>query len=169
VASFAWADLDVATRQADEIRDLSWKVGESMRKLSGMLLAAGLAALPTGCTKSQPQGKSVPHVKTADTSNSVEHTLELHARRAKREIDQITDEAEDAVRKAEDRLHSEAGKREEEMSEFAAEVAEEAKDRAVDIPEVVDRVLERHTKRLHDSLRKARQHEETDEEAAPEE
>jgi hypothetical protein len=128
-----------------------------MRKRSWLLLTLGLAAPLTGCGKSQPQEHAVPHVKTADRQNSVEQALEMHARRAKREIDDITDEAESAVRKAKAKTDAETRKRAEEMSEFAAEVAEEAKDRAVDIPEVVDRVLERHSRRWKQALHKATQ------------
>jgi hypothetical protein len=128
-----------------------------MRKRFWLMLTLGLAAPLSGCGKSQPQEHAVPHVKTADRQNSVEQALEMHARRAKREIDDITDEAESAVRKAKAKTDAETRKRTEEMSEFAAEVSEEAKDRAADIPEVVDRVLERHSKRWKQDLHKATQ------------
>ena len=50
-----------------------------------------------------------------------------------------------------------AEKKSADLSAFAVQIAEDAKDRAVDIPDMVDQALERHTRRFHENRRKTKQ------------
>jgi len=123
-----------------------------MPKLTGILLAAGLLLLPLGCNKTAvPEPRAATEAKTS----RIESEAQAVKLRTQESIEDFAAETEAAVRKASKRLTSDAGKRADELSAFAAQMAEDAKDRALDIPDVVDRALERHTRRWHEKRQKS--------------
>ena len=127
-----------------------------MKKLSCVLLLAGLAGVTGGCNKTAstepPTARTgaVERVKVERVKRDAK-SIELQARR---DIDEFAAEADAAVRKAGTNIKKEAGKHADDLSAFAASMAEDAKDRALDIPEAVDQALERHTRRWHDNRRR---------------
>lgn len=66
----------------------------------------------------------------------------------------MANDVHDAIGGAHHQFKSQAEKKAEELSEFAAEVAEDAKDRAIDMPEMVDLLLE--PRQRHDTYRRNR-------------
>jgi hypothetical protein len=135
--------------------------GDVMQKLSWMLLLLGLAPLSLGCNKSSAPEQTTSHGSAVEGIAQEERAIKL---RAKREIDEITEEAEAAVRKARARVKTAAEKKSADLSAFAVQIAEDAKDRAVDIPDMVDQALERHTRRFHENRRTTKQAENRDDE-----
>ncbi len=112
-----------------------------------LLIAAG-AALPIGCNRS---ASSDSHARKNDhqTLEEAEQAIESQAQQAKRKIDAITAQAEEALHEArarQDRLKKKAI----DMSEYAAQLAEDAKDRAEDLPDEIDRAAETNARRWRD-------------------
>ncbi len=130
--------------------------GDVMQKLASALFLVGLAATATGCNKSPSQEPTTTPARSPVSTRGIdlEETPQRHARRMKRDFDEIAQEAEEAAHTVRTGLKREAEKRSAELSAYASQIAEEAKDRAEDIPEAVDRALERHTRRWQESQRK---------------
>jgi hypothetical protein len=122
-----------------------------MKKLSCVLLLAGLAGVTGGCNKTASTEPTTTRTSALEQGNREAKSVELQARR---NIDDFAAEADAAVRKAGTHIKKEAGKHADDLSAFAASIAEDAKDRALDIPEAVDQALERHTQRWHENRRR---------------
>ncbi len=132
--------------------------GDLMKRISIGIAFAGVAALSVGCGKFSPQQESpAPRAATVrdravhdhsaqdrpthgPTIDQEERTIELQAQRAKRDIDDVTAEAESALERVKDKVATKAAQRARELSEASAELAEQAKDKAEDVPEAVDAV-----------------------------
>ena len=122
-----------------------------MKKLSCVLLLAGLAGVTEGCNKTASTEPPTTRTSAVERGEREAKSIELQARRG---IDEFAEEADATIRKAGDHIKKEAGQHADELSAFAASIAEDAKDRALDIPEAVDQALERHTRRWHDNRRR---------------
>ncbi len=128
-----------------------------MKKFSFVLLLVALAAMPAGCSRKTPSAKTKGAKAAKNAASRVDRNdeaieedelaIERHAEEAKRTIDAITAEAEDALKKTRENAKARANRHAQELSEFAAELAEEAKDRAEDIPEAIDRAIQRQADR----------------------
>jgi ElaB/YqjD/DUF883 family membrane-anchored ribosome-binding protein len=139
--------------------------GAVMKRFSPVLLFAALAVMPLGCSRGSSPEKPSSHAKSRDPIEQEERLLEQRAQQAKHDIDQITSEAEDVLKKEQVRLSKGIKRRSQAVSEYATEIAEEAKDQAEDIPEAVDQALERQAGRFRSSQRR-NQVEEVEEEVA---
>jgi ElaB/YqjD/DUF883 family membrane-anchored ribosome-binding protein len=134
--------------------------GAVMKRFSPVLLFAALVALPLGCSKGSSPEKPTSHVRSRDPIDQEERLLEQRAQQAKHDIDQITSEAEDVLKKEHARLSKGVKRRSQEVSDYATEIAEEAKDQAEDIPEAVDQAVERQARRFRSSERRVEEEEE---------
>jgi hypothetical protein len=122
-----------------------------MKKLSCVLVLSCLAAATGGCNKT---ASTEPPTTRTSAVEQVKRDAKSIEEQTRRDIDQLAAEAEAAIRKAGMNVKKQAGKHADDLSAFAAAMAEDAKDRALDIPEVVDRALERHTRRWQDNRRR---------------
>jgi hypothetical protein len=143
--------------------------GGFMSRISFATLLAGLAIVAFGCGKtSPPEEKAASKPKTShfghdqaghthdhtagqtadDSLDEVKHSIELQAQRAKKDIDDVTAQAEEALQKSQNSLTTKAKAHARDLNEYSAELAEEAKDRAEDVPEAVDNAASRIKQRL---------------------
>lgn len=122
-----------------------------MRKLSCVVLLAGLVGATGGCNKSSSTEAPTTRTSAVERGKTEAKAIESHA---KRDIDEFAAEAEATVRKAGTQIKKHAGQHADDLSAFAASIAEDAKDRALDIPEAIDQALERHTRRWQDNRRR---------------
>ena len=60
------------------------------------------------------------------------------AQRLRADMDRMAAEVKTSVQKTQSDLETDARRKRDEMAEFAAQMAEDAKDRALDIPDVLD-------------------------------
>ncbi len=126
-----------------------------MNKGSFVTCLAILAVAAAGCGRSstpaaKPASNKTGHFhgdghdhKTGDSLDESERAIELQAQRAKQDIDNVTAEAEAALRKTRQQTTTKVQAHARELQEYSAELAEEAKDRAEDVPAAVDNATAR--------------------------
>jgi ribosome-associated translation inhibitor RaiA len=138
-----------------------------MNRVSLTTLLVGLGILALGCNRDSAPQKTATHFKASHKTSdrdpyntSIEQSerlIERQAQRAKQDIDDVTKEAENALRKTQETTSQTFQARARQMSERAAELAEEAKDRAEDAPQAandaavdgLERNLQAIERRLH--------------------
>lgn len=120
-------------------------------------LLAGLSVCGWGC------GQSSPTTHTSSTEEAVplreaRRQVDRHARDVEQGLDALAADVEEAIHGSrdhlKDRLKQETKKHSDQLSEFAAKMAEDAKDRAIDIPEMVDMMFDPPKHRRHNVNRR---------------
>lgn len=104
------------------------------------LLFGLLFALSPGCGKQEAQPRATTPVKSdlEHAANDARHTIEREARRMQDDWTDFQTKVQGNVRKTQKDFQSQVSKQRDEMAEYAAQMAEDAKDRALDIPDVLD-------------------------------
>jgi hypothetical protein len=126
--------------------------GDAMKRFSWLL--AALCAATLGCNKgSTPEPPSASN-RVSQAVDDGRRVVDLHSRHVEKELDDMANDVHDAIGGVHHQFKTQAEKKAEELSEFAAEMAEDAKDRAVDMPEMVDMMFE--PRQRHDTYRRDR-------------
>ncbi len=102
-------------------------------------MLALLATLHVGCGKQEtPPAAARPADNIEQLATDTQHAVERQARRVQDDWDRFARDAKGEVQRSRDKIDSQLKKQHDEMAEFAAQMAEDAKDRALDIPDVLD-------------------------------
>lgn len=105
-----------------------------------------LGALSAGCGQQpsrapQPQAAK-PETELDRVAREMAEKLRAQGHQAHSELDDFAGRMQDTVRQSQDKVHAQVkqqvDKQAEAMAEYAAQMAEDAKDRALDIPDVLD-------------------------------
>ncbi len=101
-----------------------------------------LVAMQTSCGKQDsppPQAtKPVPATELDRVADDAQRAVEREAQRMHDDWNRISSDVKQSVNKVPDDVKLQIQKQRDEMAEFAARMAEDAKDRALDIPDVLD-------------------------------
>jgi ElaB/YqjD/DUF883 family membrane-anchored ribosome-binding protein len=104
-----------------------------------------LGALATGCGQNSPTPKpqaTKPESELDRAAREMAEKLRAQGHRAQSELDNFAGQLENAVResqaKVRNQVKQQVDKQAEALAEYAAQMAEDAKDRALDIPDVLD-------------------------------
>lgn len=104
-----------------------------------------LIALQVGCGKQDPPPRAdvppraaIPATELDRVADDARRAVEREAQRMHEDWDRLTSDVKEGVNKVPGDLKLQIQKQRDEMAEFAAQMAEDAKDRALDIPDVLD-------------------------------
>ena len=98
-----------------------------------------LIALQAGCGKEDtPPRAATPKTELDRVADDAKRSVEREAQRMHDDWDRLASDVKENVKKVPGELKLEVQKQRDEMAEFAAQMAEDAKDRALDIPDVLD-------------------------------
>ncbi len=100
-------------------------------------------AIQTGCGKQDPAPQAAnpaaaPATELDRVAADAKRAVEREAQRMHDDWDRLASDVKQNANKVQGDLKSEVRKQRDEMAEFAAQMAEDAKDRALDIPDVLD-------------------------------
>jgi hypothetical protein len=131
--------------------------GAEMKMVSNLLLLTALLVSIVGCSKGGPQHPPTTRtsrVEPIDPLERDEQAIEFTAEQAKKNIDAIKADAEDALRRTRQGVKSTVKQHSADLSELAAEAAENAKDRAEDLTDAVDQSVQDRASDLRARIRK---------------
>lgn len=101
-----------------------------------------LAILAVGCGKQEtPRSAAKPTDEVQRVTTEAARAADLHARQMQDEWKQLAKDVDNTVRKTQGKAVKQVKQVREktnDLAEFAAQMAEDAKDRALDIPDVID-------------------------------
>ena len=98
-----------------------------------------LVALQAGCGKQDTPPQAVkPATEMDRVADDAKRAVERETQRVYDDWNGLVSDAKKNANKVQNDLKSQVTKQRDEMAEFAAEMAEDAKDRALDIPDVLD-------------------------------
>jgi seryl-tRNA synthetase len=106
------------------------------------IVVAFLAALAVGCGKQEtPRTVANPDGEVQRVANEATRAAERQAKAMQDEWNQLAKDVDKTVRKTQAKAAKQVKqvrKQTNDLAEFAAQMAEDAKDRALDIPDVID-------------------------------
>jgi hypothetical protein len=104
-----------------------------------------------GCNQGSPNSPPAASDRSSQTVDRGQRVGEQLQRDVEKDLDDLANDVHDAIGGVRKRFRTEAEKKADELSEFAARMAEDAKDRAIDVPEMVDMMFE--PRHRHDTYR----------------
>jgi hypothetical protein len=124
---------------------------------SASLLLVGLLFLAIGCGKESTPPAASTHKRGFDRlADEAGQTYDRNSRQVRQDFDDLAAETERTVKHAKKSLTKEAKKHRDDLAEFAAQMAEDAKDRAMDIPDVMDEFFGTPGQYTRDARRRSR-------------
>lgn len=115
------------------------------------LMCAVICVFTLGCNTSSTPPQSSPSDRVSQAIDDGREVIEKHKRGVASDLDDMAKQVQNAIGGTKNQFKSQAEKKADELSQFAAQMAEDAKDRAIDMPEMVDMMFE--PRQRHDTYR----------------